>query len=443
MVIADGYQYGYTQQHILEIMRTEHCNNTLYQLFKAKALKLEAKFCHREKELNAAEVLIAARDKEILELKNRLKGKEQLGAEEEKLRVELASVRSELEKAQKDASSSKAADTIELIWLRNERTQQTTRIKELVEKIKREADKWNARADEHNTIVSEWRERLTQMVDIQNSYNTDHRQFNDTLLWTRENLRVARENATSLKAKVTHLEEELRQALLSHDPEVKDYIQRLVRERDDVRAEAHSLSNALTTSRVDVARLFGSEKDLEVNMYRLTKGIKEMNNEVNHLRHLDSMNQVELDECQFALKNLRFDYKKFSDEYDFLDDARDAVVNEYEISSARVEGLAKPRDEAAKEASKEVTRLTSALSQSELKTTVITYKARCHLAEEINKTLSKIEQGLKKDYGIVKDYPRRPMPDPLAYSSGPSSGGSVPSPQQKDPADNAGSSMGK
>lgn len=106
------------------------------------------------------------------------------------------------------------------------------------------------------------------------------------------------------------------------------------------------------------------------------------------------------------------------------------------------EGLAKSRDEAAKEAAKEVTRLTSALSQSELKTSVITYKSHCQLAEEFNKTLSKIEQGIKKYYGIVKEYPRRPMPEPLAYFSGPSSGGSVPSPQQK-AADNAGSSIGK
>lgn len=41
-----------------------------------------------------------------MELKNRLRGKEQLGSEEEKLLVELALVRSELEKDRNDASSS-------------------------------------------------------------------------------------------------------------------------------------------------------------------------------------------------------------------------------------------------------------------------------------------------------------------------------------------------
>lgn len=36
MTIADGYQYVYPQQRILEMMRSEHCNHTLYQFFKAK-----------------------------------------------------------------------------------------------------------------------------------------------------------------------------------------------------------------------------------------------------------------------------------------------------------------------------------------------------------------------------------------------------------------------
>lgn len=64
-----------------QIMRSEHCNPTLYRFFKEKALNLEAKLRHREENLNAAEALVAARDKEIIELKNRLKGNEKIGAE--------------------------------------------------------------------------------------------------------------------------------------------------------------------------------------------------------------------------------------------------------------------------------------------------------------------------------------------------------------------------
>lgn len=86
---------------------------------------------------------------------------------------------------------------------------------------------------------------------------------------------------------------------------MKEHIQWLVRERDDARAEAHALSNALTASRADVARLVGSEKDLEVNMYRITKGIEEMNNEVNHLRHLDSMKQSSRDSLTSQMKGLK------------------------------------------------------------------------------------------------------------------------------------------
>ncbi|XP_026410569.1 intracellular protein transport protein uso1-like [Papaver somniferum] len=408
MVIVDGYQYDFPQQRILEMMISDHCNHTLYQFFKAKALKLEANLRHREGELTAAEALIAAKDEEILDLKNRLKGKERIGAEEEKLRLEIALARSELETARNDASSSKAIDIRELTWLRNEKTRQASRIRELMEKIKDEADKWNARADEHNELMAQYRQRREQMVDIQNRYNYDRLQFDGAFLWTRENLREAREGIYRLETRMASLEEELRQYRSSHDPEVRDYIQQLVRERDDARAEAHALSNALAASRSDVARLVDSEKDLEINMYKRTKGIEEMSNKFNHLRHLDSMKQIELDECQFALTNLRLDYKKISDEYDFLDEAWVAVVNEYEIASARVEdlegqlnlanenlekaqsslayqecqaqyfeGLAGSRDTAAKEAAKEVARLTSLLLQSELKATVITHKSHC------------------------------------------------------------------
>lgn len=107
------------------------------------------------------------------------------------------------------------------------------------------------------------------------------------------------------------------------------------------------------------------------------------------------------------------------------------------------EGLVGSQGVAAKEEAKEIARLQSLLSQSELKVTVIAHKARFQLAEEINKNLTRIEQSLLKDHNIVKIYPRRPTPDPLAYSSGPSSGGSVPSPQKKDPSDHVGSSKGK
>ncbi|XP_026451056.1 golgin subfamily A member 6-like protein 6 [Papaver somniferum] len=320
-------------------MRSEHCNNTLYQFFKAKALNLEVKLRHREEELNAAEVRIADRDKDILELKNRLKGKDHLGAEKEKLRVDIALVLSELDKARKDASSSKVVDIRELAWLRDERTRQASRIKELVEKIKKEANKWNARADEHNKFMAHYRQQRQLAVDMQNRYNADRQQFNETLERTPKGLYEARESISRLETKVVNLEEELRQDRSSLDPEVQDYIQRFFRERDEARAETYALNNALVASRADIACLVDSEKSLEINMYSLNKGIEDMNNEVNHLRHLDSMKQVELDECQFSLTNVQLDYKKISYEYDFLDDARDAVVNEYEIASSNVEEL--------------------------------------------------------------------------------------------------------
>ncbi|XP_026446955.1 uncharacterized protein LOC113347498 [Papaver somniferum] len=69
MDIADGYQYRFPQQHILELVRSEYCNRTLYQFFRAKALKLEAKLRQRDDQLNSAEEIILAKDKEILELK--------------------------------------------------------------------------------------------------------------------------------------------------------------------------------------------------------------------------------------------------------------------------------------------------------------------------------------------------------------------------------------
>ncbi|XP_026410812.1 golgin subfamily A member 6-like protein 22 [Papaver somniferum] len=382
-------------------------------------------FSSWEEELNSAEAVVAAKDKEMLELKNRLKGKEQLGASEEKLRLELALVRSKLEKAHSESSSSKAGDVKELSWLRSERTRQASRIRELVEKIKDEADKWNGRADEHNELAAQYRERREQMVDMQNSWNANRRQFNGALLWTRENLREEREDISRLETKVANLEEELRQDRSSLYPDIRGYIQRLVRERDDAREEACAFSNALSTSRADVVRLIKSEKDLE-------------------------------------------------DEYYFLDEARDAVVNEYEIDSSSVEelgghlslaneklkeaqsslvhqqdqtkyyeGLARSRDDAAKEAAKEVSRLKSSFSQYELKAGVIAYKAHCQLSEEVNNTLTKIEQSLLKDHGIVKKYPRRPMPEPVTYTSDRSSGGSVPSSQKKNPADHVESSKGK
>ena len=80
------------------MMRSEHCNHVLYQFFKAKSLKLEAKLRHREKELSAAEV-------EIEELKKSLKEKERLGEAEADLRSELIAVRAELEQTRSQVST--------------------------------------------------------------------------------------------------------------------------------------------------------------------------------------------------------------------------------------------------------------------------------------------------------------------------------------------------
>ncbi|XP_026409040.1 uncharacterized protein LOC113304170 [Papaver somniferum] len=291
---------------------SEYCNHTLYQFFRAKALKLEAKLRHREEELSTDESLIYAKDKEIQDLKNILKGKEQLGAKKEQFRLDLALTRSELEEARKGSSS-------------------------------------------------------------------------NSLITLRGNLLEATEHASSLAEKVEQLEGDLSQARSSHDPEVTNYIHQIVQESDDARAEAHALSNTLIASRADVAHMVESERNLEMNMYRLNKGIEKMNDKVNHLRHKDSMKQVELDESRYTLSNLQLDYKKISDEFDFLAEGRNAVVYDLETSSARVrelegqlvaanakiekaqsslvqqesqtsyyKGLAGSRDEAAKEAAKKV-----------------------------------------------------------------------------------------
>ncbi|XP_026399782.1 early endosome antigen 1-like [Papaver somniferum] len=402
MAVADGHQYGFLQQLFLELVKSEYCNHTLYKFFKAKALKLEAKFHQRDDELESAQESIGAKDKEIQELKEKMNEKAQAGTAEEKLRQEVASLRGDFEKPCAEASSS-----------RGERNRQASRIKELVAKIIKEADKWNDRVAQHNKMLADVRKQRDYMISLHNSLSGAHTQYKGVMEWTRQSLHEARKEISRLQAKVTDLGVKLRQARSSHGPDVREYTQRLVRERYDVRAEAHALSKALPAYRVDVARLVDSEKNLEVNMYWLTKGIEKMSNEVNRLHHLDSMKQVELDECQFALKNLQLDYKKISDEYDFLDEARDAVVNEFEIASANVEelerqlglknekldkaqselvnqqgrtkyyeGLAGSRDVVAKESTKEVERMSSLLNQSELKINVITHEARRQLAEE-------------------------------------------------------------
>lgn len=309
------------------------------------------------------------------------------------------------------------------------------------------------------------------MVDMQNKYNHDRCLFNGTLLWTRDNLRDAQEHASDLEARVRFLEGELQQARSFLSPGVRNSMLRLFEERDNARAEVGALSKALAASRADVARQVESERDLEMNVYRLHKRMGEVNDEVNHLRHLDSMKRVDLDASQFALTNLHADYKKLSAEYDFLDEALDAIVNEYEEASANVEalegqlhaannelkktqsalvqqegqtnhfkGLSASREEAAEIASKEAERLSVLLSQAHQRTAVITYKARCQLAEETNKVLDKIELGLKVEHGLFKNYPRRPLPVPLPSSSGPSSGGSVPSSRRDNPVDGSVSS---
>lgn len=102
--------------------------------------------------------------------------------------------------------------------------------------------------------------------------------------------------------------------------------------------------------------------------------------------------------------------------------------------------MAASREEAVGAASKEVNRLSSLLSQAQQRKTVIMHKARCQLAEKTNKMLEKIELGLKTEHGLVKSYPRRPVPASLPGSSGPSSGGSVPSTLRNNPVDGAASS---
>lgn len=107
------------------------------------------------------------------------------------------------------------------------------------------------------------------------------------------------------------------------------------------------------------------------------------------------------------------------------------------------DALAGSRDEEAKEAAQEVGRLKYSLSQSELKIDVIAHKARCQLAEEVNNTLTKIEQSLLKEHSIVKKYIRRHVPEPFTYTSDPSSGGSVSSYQKKNVAGPVEPSQGK
>lgn len=101
---------------------------------------------------------------------------------------------------------------------------------------------------------------------------------------------------------------------------VLELCKRLIREWDDSKADARSLSNFLAASRADVARLVESVRDLEINMYRLQKGIEGITSEVNHLRHLDSMKQIELDQCKLDLENRNLDYKKLFSKYDFFDE---------------------------------------------------------------------------------------------------------------------------
>lgn len=50
-------------------MRNEHCNHALYQFFRSKALKLEAKLRQRDDKLNSAQEALVTKNKEILELK--------------------------------------------------------------------------------------------------------------------------------------------------------------------------------------------------------------------------------------------------------------------------------------------------------------------------------------------------------------------------------------
>lgn len=89
----------------LLLSNSEHCNHTLYQFFRAKALKLEAKLRQRDDELHSSQLTIGEKDKEILQLKEQVKEKQQSNQAEEGLRQEAATLRRELEKARADASS--------------------------------------------------------------------------------------------------------------------------------------------------------------------------------------------------------------------------------------------------------------------------------------------------------------------------------------------------
>lgn len=86
-------------------MNREYCNHTLYQFFIAKALKLEEKLCQRDDELHSAQESLGSKDKEIQELKEQLKRKQQDGAVEGGLRQDMSSLRGDLEKARTEAVS--------------------------------------------------------------------------------------------------------------------------------------------------------------------------------------------------------------------------------------------------------------------------------------------------------------------------------------------------
>ena len=117
-----------------------------------------------------------------------------------------------------------------------------------------------------------------------------------------------------------------------------------------------------------------------------------------------------------------------------LEKAQSSLAQQEEQTN-HFKNLAATREEAVGAASREVNRLSSLLSQAQQRTTVIKHKARCQLAEETNKMLERIELGLKNEHGLVKNYPRRPVPSALPSSSGPSYGGSVPSSLRNNPDD--------
>ena len=86
-------------------MRSEYCNNRLYRYFKAKSLKLEGKLRHREAQLSAKESADSSKDKEIAELKDLLRRKQQQGSVEEQLRSDLAIATSRIEQLEKGGST--------------------------------------------------------------------------------------------------------------------------------------------------------------------------------------------------------------------------------------------------------------------------------------------------------------------------------------------------